>query len=83
MLRRLLVWLGRLALTGLVCLIAAAAVVAYVFHEYGKELPDYKQLADYAPPMATRIYAGDGKLLAEYAQAESRLRADRGHPRRV
>jgi penicillin-binding protein 1A len=68
LLRRLLVWLGRLALTGLVCLIAAAAVVAYVFHQYGKDLPDYQQLADYAPPMATRVYAGDGRLLAEYAR---------------
>ncbi len=68
MLRRLLVWLGRLALAGLVCLIAAAAVVAWVFHEYGKDLPDYQQLADYAPPTATRVYAGDGRLLAEYAR---------------
>ena len=30
-------------------------------------LPDYSQLADYQPPVVTRIQAGDGRLLAEYA----------------
>ena len=32
------------------------------------DLPDYRQLADYEPPTATRIHAGDGRLLAEYAR---------------
>ncbi|HLJ64390.1 MAG TPA: penicillin-binding protein 1A [Stellaceae bacterium] len=34
---------------------------------YGRDLPDYKQLADYQPAIVTRIHAGDGRLLAEYA----------------
>lgn len=37
-----------------------------------KELPDYRQLADYEPAVTTRLYAGDGQLLMEYA-AEKRL----------
>ena len=40
----------------------------YLLHKYGKDLPDYRQLADYEPPTVTRIHAGDGRLLAEYAQ---------------
>ncbi len=35
---------------------------------YGADLPDYKKLATYAPPVATRLYASDGSLLIEYAQ---------------
>ncbi|MFP4269228.1 MAG: penicillin-binding protein 1A [Alphaproteobacteria bacterium] len=35
---------------------------------YGAELPDHAQLADYEPPIATRIYAADGRFLAEYAR---------------
>ena len=35
---------------------------------YGNSLPDYKNLATYAPPVATRLYAADGSLLIEYAQ---------------
>lgn len=41
----------------------AAAVLIY-----GNDLPDYKKLATYAPPVATRLYASDGALLIEYAE---------------
>jgi penicillin-binding protein 1A len=47
--------------------LAAGGGVLYVFHHYGRDLPDYKQLADYDPPTVTRVHAGDGRLLAEYA----------------
>ncbi|MFQ6016614.1 MAG: penicillin-binding protein 1A [Kiloniellaceae bacterium] len=43
------------------------AGVLYVFYEYGRDLPAYRQLADYEPPTVTRVHAGDGRLLAEYA----------------
>jgi penicillin-binding protein 1A len=39
----------------------------YVFYHFGRGLPDYHQLADYQPPVMTRVHAGDGRLLAEYA----------------
>ena len=32
-----------------------------------RDLPDYKQLAQYEPAVMTRIHAADGSLLAEYA----------------
>jgi penicillin-binding protein 1A len=38
-----------------------------IFYHYGRGLPDYKQLAKYEPPTTTRIHAGDGRLIAEYA----------------
>ena len=37
-------------------------------NSYDGGLPDHRQLADYEPPTATRIHAGDGRLLAEYAR---------------
>jgi len=48
-------------------LIAGLGLVAFVIGHYGKDLPEYKQLAEYEPDITTRIYAGDGELLAEYA----------------
>lgn len=42
---------------GLVILVAVAV----------QGLPDYKQLADYRPPVTTRVHAGDGGLIAEFA----------------
>jgi penicillin-binding protein 1A len=38
-----------------------------VFWHYGRDLPDYHQLAHYEPPVTTRVYAGDGRMVAEYA----------------
>ena len=52
--------------------VIAAGMVLWVFWTHGRDLPDYQQLADYEPPVATRIHAGDGALLAEYAN-EKRL----------
>ena len=48
-------------------LVAASAAILWVFWTYGKGLPDYHQLATYEPPVATRIHAGNGALLAEHA----------------
>ena len=39
----------------------------FVFYKFGQDLPDYRQLANYEPPVMTRVHAGDGRLLAEYA----------------
>jgi penicillin-binding protein 1A len=48
-------------------LVIASGAVLWVFWTYGKGLPDYHQLATYEPPVATRIHAGNGALLAEHA----------------
>src|ERR1700690_2006654 len=47
--------------------LAAASVVALAVWYFGRELPDYQQLAGYQPPIVSRVHAGDGRLLAEYA----------------
>ena len=39
---------------------------------FSSGLPDYKKLANYQPPVSSRVYANNGKLLAEYA-VEKRL----------
>ena len=56
------------------------AALLYLLHSYGGGLPDHRQLADYEPPTVTRVHAGDGRLLAEYAPREPGLRAGRGDP---
>src|SRR5499427_4115949 len=47
--------------------IAACGFVGITLWYFGRDLPDYQQLAHYQPPIMTRIHAGDGRLLAEYA----------------
>src|SRR5579864_5016136 len=43
------------------------AFIGLTIWYFGRDLPDYQQLARYQPPIATRVLAGDGRLLAEYA----------------
>ncbi|MCC6598775.1 MAG: penicillin-binding protein 1A [Alphaproteobacteria bacterium] len=53
---------------GFLGMLAAVGVVFYTFSFYASDLPDHAQLKDYEPPIVTRIYAGDGRLMAEFAQ---------------
>src|SRR6266481_893073 len=52
---------------GVVLAIVGSALVGVTIWHFGRDLPDYQQLAHYQPPIATRVHAGDGRLLAEYA----------------
>ena len=53
---------------GFLGLIVGIGIIAFALNYYGKDLPDYNQLKEYEPSIVTRIYAGDGNLLAEYAE---------------
>ena len=46
--------------------------LSYELAKINISIPDYHQLADYAPPVTTRLFAGDGQVMMEYA-AEKRL----------
>ena len=34
---------------------------------FSSDLPDYKILANYKPPISSRVHSGEGQLIAEYA----------------
>lgn len=55
-----------LVIVAFVAFLGFAAALG-VFFYFGRGLPDYQQLANYEPPTVTRFYAGDGRLLSEYA----------------
>ncbi len=51
-------------------IIVFASLLVLVFSSFiyfSSGLPDYKKLANYQPPISSRVYSKDGKLLAEYA----------------
>ncbi|HOO81898.1 MAG TPA: penicillin-binding protein 1A [Alphaproteobacteria bacterium] len=64
------IWYAFLGLfsLGFLGLLVCVAGVLYILNYYGSDLPDYKQLKTYQPPIVTRLYAGDGRLMAEFAQ---------------
>lgn len=61
---KLALWGGStLAILGVIALVAVSIYVVQVT----EDLPDYEQLAEYEPPIMSRMHAGDGLLIAEYA----------------
>ena len=56
-------------------IIFSATIVFFVFSTlwyFSVGLPDYKKLSNYQPPISSRVYSEDNKLIAEYA-LEKRL----------
>jgi penicillin-binding protein 1A len=52
---------------GILGAIISIGAFAWVINHYGDDLPDYKQLKTYEPDVVTRVYTGDGQLMAEFA----------------
>jgi penicillin-binding protein 1A len=63
--------------------VVAVGATLYLLWEYSRGLPDYKQLAQYDPPTVTRVHAGDGRLIAEYAVERRVFVPVNAMPRRV
>lgn len=70
--RLFLRFMGFMFALGTIVFVVAGAGASYFIWKFSQDLPDYSQLQNYEPPVMTRIHAGDGSLLAEYAK-ERRL----------
>lgn len=57
---------------GFVFLIVLVIGITYGITKINITIPDYRQLETYEPPVTTRLFAGDGQVMMEYA-AEKRL----------
>ena len=68
--RKFLNWTNfrRLVILGfIVGVIGLLAIILYV-SALSRDLPPHEILAEYEPPITSRVYAGDGALIAEFAQ---------------
>jgi len=68
-----------LVLLGVIATAGAVGVMWY----FGRHLPDYQALAEYEPPTVSRVHAGDGRLLAEYAEEKRIFVPIESIPRKV
>ncbi|HEX7075822.1 MAG TPA: penicillin-binding protein 1A [Hyphomicrobiaceae bacterium] len=64
----LLSLLGWVFAAGVVAFVAGSAAAGYLLWSVSRDLPSYESLAQYEPPVMTRIHAHDGQLIAEYAR---------------
>jgi penicillin-binding protein 1A len=65
-------YLGILASGLLMAAALVALVVGFYLFQLTRDLPDFQSLSAYEPPVTTRVHAGDGTLIAEFAR-ERRL----------
>lgn len=65
-----ILWRIFLFLFSIGCISAIAGVILFagIIYKFGQSLPDFKNLENYQPPVVTRVHAGDGRFLAEFAQ---------------
>ena len=63
---------GGLVALGIVCGVVAVVAVFMWLQSLKPDLPDEQVLAEYEPPVTTRVHAGNGELVAEFAR-ERRL----------
>ncbi|HKU65703.1 MAG TPA: penicillin-binding protein 1A [Rhizomicrobium sp.] len=63
-LSRLLKWL---ALAAAALVVVAIGMAAFWLITLTRDLPSVETLQDYAPPITTRVYAGNGTVLGEFA----------------
>ncbi|MEO1405113.1 MAG: penicillin-binding protein 1A [Pseudomonadota bacterium] len=60
-LRRALIAMVILGVIGTLCIVM-------LFMAWSRDLPAHETLAEYEPPITSRVHAGDGALIAEFAQ---------------
>ncbi|MEK9684150.1 MAG: penicillin-binding protein 1A [Rhodospirillaceae bacterium] len=81
--RSLSKFIGWSLLTGGVFLTIILVGGLVIFWHYGRFLPDYQKLLGYEPPTVTRIHAGDGRLLREFASENRVFVPFRSIPKRL
>lgn len=81
--RKVLKLFAALTAGALVLILVGSGAALYLIHGYSAGLPDYRQLAHYQPPTVTRVHAGDGRLLAEFAHEKRVFVPVEAIPKRV
>ena len=51
----------------IIILVSGLFFLFSTFWYFSSDLPDYKILANYKPPISSRVHSGEGQLIAEYA----------------
>lgn len=52
---------------GILTTIVGIGGFVWMLNYYGNDIPDYNSLKTYEPDVVTRVYTGDGRLMAEFA----------------
>ena len=62
----------KIAILSVFLLIIGLAGIISILWYYSNDLPDYKFLKNYKPPISSKLYSNDGQLLSEFS-SEKRI----------
>lgn len=60
-------WIVILAWLAALGVLAFGGLLGAVLVYYDQQLPDFRKLSEYKPPLITRVYDRNGEIVAEYA----------------
>ena len=49
-------------------LLLSAIILLALLWSFSNKIPDYKFLKNYKPPVSSRVYSGDGELVADFSK---------------
>ncbi|MBE8220027.1 MAG: penicillin-binding protein 1A [Alphaproteobacteria bacterium] len=76
-------YLNNILGVGVTLFIVGMMVIVLLLWQLSRGLPDYTHLANYTPPVMSRVHAGNGTLIAEYAKQRRLFVPIQTVPRRV
>ena len=51
----------------------SAILIISILWTYSNDLPDYKFLKNYKPPVSSKVYSGNGDLVADFSKEKEYL----------
>ncbi len=61
-------FLKNILLISISIVLLTSVLIVGVLWTYSKDIPDYKFLKNYKPPVSSKVYSGEGELVADFSQ---------------
>ena len=61
-------FLKNILLISISIVLLTSVLIVGVLWTYSNDIPDYKFLKNYKPPVSSKVYSGDGELVADFSQ---------------
>ena len=61
-------FLKNILLISISIVLLTSVLIVGVLWTYSNDIPDYKFLKNYKPPVSSKVYSGEGELVADFSQ---------------
>ena len=61
-------FLKNILLISIAIVLLTGVLIVGVLWSYSNDIPDYKFLKNYKPPVSSKVYSGEGELVADFSK---------------